>query len=234
MAGKNKKQTEEHGNDLLENPEAIAGQISRTEEFVAQNKGLVIGVAAVLALLVAGFFGYRYYKNDQNFKAQNNMFQAIRYFEGDELDLALEGDGNNLGFLNIIDEYGITDAANLANFYVGAAYLKQGKHKLAVLYLEDFQADDLLVQARSYSLIGDAYMEQEDYESAANYYHQAADYKSNEDFTPRYLMKAALAHEKLNDITAAINAYEEIIENYEGSDEFEQALKYKAKLGKAS
>lgn len=230
MAGKDKKNKEQEASDLLENPEAIAGQLSRTEEFVAQNKNAVLGVAIVLALLVAGFFGYKYYKNTQDQQAQSSMFQAIHYFESDSLDRALNGDGNNPGFLDIIDEYGISDAANLAHFYSGVAYLKQGKYKLAILYLEDFNADDLLVQARAYSLIGDAHMEQENYQNAVSFYEKAADYKSNEFFTPRYLMKAALAYEKMDNINAAVDIYNEIIEKYWNADEFEAAQKHKARL----
>ena len=71
--------------------------------------------------------------------------------------------------LNIIDDYGITDAANLANYYAGVCYLKQGKFELARLYLEDFSSNDLLVQARAYSLVGDTYMEEQKYEDAAKY-----------------------------------------------------------------
>ena len=149
-------------------------------------------------LIVAGIFGFRYYKNTQNTQAQNEMFQAVYYFEADSLDLALSGDGNNLGFVDIASEYAITDAGNLANFYAGTAYLKQNKYELAILYLEDFDSKDLLVQARAYSLIGDAYMELADYQNAADYYEKAAGYKPNKYFTPQYLMKAALAHERLN------------------------------------
>ncbi|MEL7006031.1 MAG: tetratricopeptide repeat protein [Bacteroidota bacterium] len=158
------------------------------------------------------------------------MFQAIYYFESDSLDLALQGDGNNLGFLDIIEEYGITDAANLANFYVGAAYLKQGKHKLARLYLEDFKSDDLLIQARAYSLIGDAYTELGELDNAADSYQKAADYKPNKYFTPRYLMKAAFAYEEAGDTAAAIKAYDTIIEEYWDSTEFQNAKKYRARL----
>src|SRR5690606_22276199 len=122
--------------------------------------------------------------------AQREMFQAVYYFEADSLDLALNGDGNNLGFLDIIDDYGITDAANLANYYAGAAFLKQGKFQVARLYLEDFKSNDLLVQARAYSLIGDTYMEEDNFEQAARYYSRAANYKPNKYFSPTYLMKA--------------------------------------------
>src|SRR5690606_3114897 len=138
--------------------------------------------------------GFNYYKNNLNQEAQNQMFQAVFYFEADSLDRALNGDGNNLGFLDIAAEYGITKAGNLANYYAGVSYLKQGKYELARLYLEDFSSDDLLVQARAYSLIGDAYMEEKNYEEAAKFYHKAAEYKPNKTFTPIYLMKEALAY----------------------------------------
>lgn len=234
MSAKTKKRQEQHGNELLENPEALAGQISKTEEFVAHNKGIVIGGAIALALIVAGFFGYRYYKNTQEAEAQSSMFQAVYYFESDSLNLALNGDGNNLGLLGIIEDYSITDAANLANFYAGAIYLKQGKYDLAILYLKDYNANDLLVQPRAYSLIGDAYMELQDFENAASYYQKAADYKSNKYFTPRYLMKAALAYEKLNNTKAAIDAYTEVIEKYWDSEQYQEAQKFKARLSGAT
>lgn len=228
---KNKKQTDEHGNEYLENPEALAEQFSRTEEFIEKNKALVFGAVALLVLLVAGVFGYRYYVNTQEQLAQSEMFQAIYYFESDSLDLALNGDGNNLGFIDITEEYSITDAGNLANYYAGTAYLKQGKFKQAILYLEDFSADDLLVQARAYSLIGDAHMELNEYDQAASAYKKAAGYKPTKQFTPTYLLKAALAFEKAGNMEEAKDAYQTIIEDYWDSSEFQKAKKLKAQLG---
>jgi tetratricopeptide (TPR) repeat protein len=221
---------EQHKNEILENPEALAHTLEDAEGWVEQNSKIVIGVVAVLILAVGGYFGFTYYKDTQNAEAQNQMFQAVHYFEQDSLNLALEGDGNNLGFLTIIEDYGITDAARLANFYAGAAYLKQGKYELARLYLEDFSSNDLLVQARAYSMIGDTYMEEQKFADAANYYDKAANYKPNKYFTPTYLMKAALAYEKqkLND--KAIEAYNKIINDYSDSAEYQNARKYKAML----
>ncbi|MEO1098457.1 MAG: tetratricopeptide repeat protein [Bacteroidota bacterium] len=212
----------------------MAEQLSRTEEFIENNKVLVFGITGALFLIVAGFFGWNYYTTSQNDLAQSEMFQAIYYYESDSLDLALNGDGNNLGFVDISSDYSMTDAGNLANFYAGSAYLKQSKFKLAILYLEDFSSSDNLVQARAYSLVGDANMELGDYEQAATYYEKAANYRPNKFFTPQYLMKQGLAYEKLNNNQAAIAVYEIIIEEYWESAEVQDAKKYKARLKGAS
>lgn len=220
----------EHKHDLIENPQALASKLRGAESWLERHPKVSVALMVVVLLLVGGYFGFQYYKDSQEGEAQREMFQAVYYFEADSLDLALNGDGNNLGFLDIIDYYGITDAANLANYYAGAAFLKQGKFAVARLYLEDFESSDLLVQARAYSLIGDTYMEEGDFEQAARHYNKAADYKPNKYFSPAYLMKAALAFEKNNQQDQAIAAYEKIISKYYDSPQFNEARKYKAKL----
>jgi tetratricopeptide (TPR) repeat protein len=220
----------EESKDLLENPEVIQEKLEGIEHWVEKNPKLLIGIVGALVLVAGGFFGYRYYVGNQDVQAQKEMFQAVRYFEADSLNLALNGDGNNLGFLQIIDDYGLSKAGNLANFYAGFIYLKQGKFPLAIFHLQDFKANDLLVQARAYSLTGDAYMEQKDFENAAKYYDKAASYKPNKEFTPTYLMKAALAYEKLNNTEKAKAAYQTIIDTYFESSEVQNAKKFKAKL----
>lgn len=221
---------EEHKHELLENPEALKEKLVGAETWLESNPKIVIGLAAVVLLIAGGYFGFQYYKNSQDKLAQKEMFQAVFYFEADSLNKALNGDGNNLGFLEIIDDYGITDAGNLANFYAGASYLKQGKWELARLYLEDFSSNDLLVQARAYSLIGDSYMEEEKFEDAAKYYSKAANYEPNKYFSPSYLMKEALAYEKLNKNDKAKETYEKVITQYWDSSEFQTARKLKARL----
>src|SRR6188768_917670 len=125
----------EHKHELLENPEAIKETLVGAETWIERNPKTVIGIATLILLLVGGYFGFSYYRDDQNVQAQKQMFQAVHYFEADSLDLALKGDGNNLGLIDIIDAYGITDAAKLANYYAGVCYLKQGKFEVSRLYL---------------------------------------------------------------------------------------------------
>lgn len=221
----------EHKNEILENPEALAEKIGAAEHWIERNPKMIIGIATVILLVVAGYFGFNYYKGNKNQQAQREMFQAVFYFEADSLSKALEGDGNNLGFLDIIDEYGITEAANLAHFYTGAIYLKQGEYELARTHLKDFSADDILVQARAYALIGDTYMEEQKYDDAAEFYSKAANYKPNKYFTPTYLMKAALAYERANQNGKASDAYQRIIDEYWDSPEVQNAQKFKTRLG---
>jgi len=220
----------EESKDLLESSEAIQEKIEGFEHWVQSNPKIIIGVVAALALAVGGYFGWKYYIDNQEVQAQKEMFQAVRYFESDSLNLAFNGDGNNLGFKQIIEDFGMTPAGNLANFYAGVIHLKQGKFPLAIYYLEDFKADDMLVQARAYSLIGDAYMEQKEYENASKWYNKASEYKPNKQFTPTYLMKAALAYEKLNQNDKAKEVYQKIIDTYFESSEVQNAKKYKARL----
>ena len=223
--------------DALESAEVLQEKVIGIEHWIETNPRKVVGILGVLLVLAGGYFGYRYYINDQEEQAQKEMFQAARYFEkyidplNDSIRLAAEGDGNSLGFRDIIDEFSGTPAASLANFYMGVINIRQGNYKPARLYLEDFDANDLLVQARAYSLIGDTYMEEKDFSNAASYYARASAYKPNKEFTPVYMMKEALAYEKLNQNEKAIQVYEKLISEYGDSPEAQNAKKYLARLG---
>ncbi len=228
--GKKSKNQPRESKEIFESPEAIADKISKTEEFVARNKNIVLTVLGIIVVAVAGYFTYRSYINSQNEIAQSELFQAVYYFEADSLDKALNGDGNNFGLLDIARDYSWTKAGNLANFYIGVSYLKKVEFENAIEYLGKFNSDDLVIQARAFSLIGDAYMELGNYYDALDYYNQAIDYKPNKFFTPQYLIKAAVAYEKLNDIESAQKCYKTIVDEYYDSDQFTEARKQEARL----
>ena len=224
----NRSRQEEH--ELLESPDAIRERLTKTESFVKDHPTLFLTIGGVLALVIAGFFGYRYYVDNQNEEAQQEMFQAIYYFESDSLSRALNGDGNNYGFLEIIDNYGLTDAANLSKYYAGVIYLKEGNYEEAIDYLNDFSSSDALVQARAYSLIGDAHMELGEYQQAASQYLKAANHKPNQFFSPQYLSKAGVAYEQMGDYAQAEDAYDRIIEEFPGATDVQKAKKEKMRL----
>ena len=190
--------------------------------------GTAIGVIALIVVAVIYFINDSSSKKDAS--AQDELFQAQYYFEADSLDLAMNGDGRNLGFLSIIDIYGGTEAGNLANFYAGTIYLKQGDFQKALDHLNDFSSSEVLLDARAKALRGDAYMELGNYSNAASSYESAANSVDDKFFSPNYLMKAALAHENNNDVAAALKAVTKIVDNYFGASEYNEAKKQKARL----
>ena len=194
--------------------------------WLKNQKRLALAISIVF-LLGSGAFGYVYYQSYQNQEAQEELFQAVYYFEEDSLTLALEGDGLNYGFLEIIERYGGTAASHLASFYAGVIYLQQEQYTEAREYLSNFHASEPILKARAYALIGDTYMEETDYKEASKYYRKAASHSPNAQFSPGYLKKAALAYELQTDLTQAARCYEDITEKYSEStlkDEAEKSL----------
>ena len=228
MAKNKNKKTDSQA--LLESPDFLREKLTQTEDYIEHHKGLVFSIMGVLVAAIIGFFVFRYYIRSQNNKAETDMFQAIYYYEADSLNKALSGDGNNLGFLDVIDEYPLTKTGNLAHFYAGIIYLKKGQYDNAIEQLSKFKSNDIAVQARSFSLIGDAYMEKGDFSQAGIFYRKAADYKPNEYLTPQYLEKAANAYEKLMDYESASDCYNKIITDFYSSSHYQNALKQKARV----
>lgn len=217
------------GIEILEDPNAI---VEKANEFFSskRNKAMVFGIGGIIALAIVGFAAYNYYITNQNQTAQEELFQAQFYFDADSLGLALNGDGNSYGFLEIMDEFPGTKAANLSSFYAGASYLKLGDFDGAIRNLKKFSSDDYLLQGRAYSLIGDAYMEQDDFTNAIDYYKKAVDYKKNDSFTPIYMKKLAIAQEQNGSLAAAAATYGTIINDYPNAAEANDAKKQKARL----
>ena len=227
MPQKKKTQT-----NPLEDPSQLASRISLAEKYLQRYRHRITQITVGIAVLLIAYFGYRYYQNTENKEAQRELFQAEYYFAEDSLRLALDGDGVNYGFLQIIEQYSRTKAANLAHFYAAVCYLKLGQYAKAVPHLKDFSSSDWLIQARAYALLGDAYMEQEKYEEAVKYYEEAASYKTNKQFSPYYLKKAAIAYEHLQQPEKARNCYLRIIEEYSGSAIHKEAKKNFHRLSK--
>lgn len=215
--------------ELVENPDALADRLAHSEDFVKKNKSKLLGVFALIAAIVVGGFLYYNYRSTQNQEAQQAMFQAVYYFEADSLNKALNGDGQYEGLLQIADNYSGTDAGNLAKFYAGVALLKQGKFDEAANYLQEFESDDYLLQARAYSLTGDALLEQGKNQEAADLYVKAANHNANPYFSPQYLMKAGIAYEAAGNFASAAEMYDNIITKYAASAEVTDAKKNKAR-----
>ncbi|MEZ4887191.1 MAG: tetratricopeptide repeat protein [Chitinophagales bacterium] len=229
--GKKVKDTQLKG-DILEQEIQLQETYGKAEKFIEDNSKIVLGIVAGIALLILAFLAFNnLYLPGQEQEAQSEMYVAERYFKQDSFQLALNGDGNSLGFLDIIDKYsGMTDATNLANYYAGISYLNLGDFNNAVTYLKKFDGDDEVVSTMALGALGDAYSELGDMSNAISYYKKAAANSDNEFTATTYWLRAGQAMEHEGDNSGAKAAYEVIKKEYPTSLVGQSIDKYIARV----
>jgi len=207
--------------------ESVESALSKTEQYIEDNRKSLTIIILAIAVVVGGYLAYqRFYLAPKEVEAQEQMFMAERYFEQDSLRLALEGDGSFYGMLDVIDEFGATKSANLANYYAGICYLRLGEFEEAIEYLKEFDANDRLVSTVAIGAIGDAHVELDELAKGVTYYEKAAAQNSNELTSAIYLKKAGIVYEELGDYKKALTAYEKIKKEFPNSEEGRDIEKY--------
>jgi len=209
--------------------ESVGEALNQTEHFIEKyKKPLIYSVIAIVAITAIGFAYQHLYRKPQINEAQAQTFVAEQYFRADSFALALNGDGNALGFKQIIDEYG-NNAGEAIYLYAGISELQLGNFKDAIDYLKKYDGDDLILQARALCNIGDAYAGLQENKEAVSYYMKAAKHVDNQ-FAAAYLLKAGIMYEELGDKESAIKAYEDIKVKYPQSVEGYEIDKYISRI----
>ncbi|MEG1865131.1 MAG: tetratricopeptide repeat protein, partial [Alistipes sp.] len=176
--------------------------------------------------------GYRaFIAQPRTEKAAEMISEAQYRFEAENPDykLALEGDANGAGFLDVIDQYGATASGNLAKHYAGICYLHLGELDNAAAYLAKFSSlrgiPGALINAQNYGLRGDVAVEQQNYAEAVKFYQKAVKAADNDLTAPMYLRKAGLAEQAQGNSQQAIALYEQIMAQYPASMDAREAEK---------
>ncbi|MBN8673623.1 MAG: tetratricopeptide repeat protein [Chitinophagales bacterium] len=214
----------------MEGSEAV---IERDKDFWGKySKPIII---ACLAIIVAAG-GWLIYKNfvqaPKEKKAAEAMFKAEDYYRMDSVNLALNGDGQNLGFLKVISKYDGTKAANLAHFYAGSCFIKLNDNVKAVSHLKDFSTSSKPLQARAYKLLGDAYADQGKNAEALSAYKKAARHFTEDKMaSAEALFMAAQIAERNKNQQEAIELLKELKEKYPQTQQGVDADKYLAQMG---
>ncbi len=206
---------------------AVEEAFGKTEQFLEKNQQLILIFLGVIIVVVLGFFGFkRFYLAPREKEAESQMFMAQKYFEQDSLKKALNGDGQYLGFLSIIDEYGMTKSANLSHYYAGVSYLKLGQFDNAISQLKKFSAGDQVIGPLAKGALGDAYVETNDIQKGIGCYIEAAEKGKNEFISPYFYMKAAMGYIELSDFQNALKMYKKIKDEYPRSNEGRDIERY--------
>src|SRR5690606_3465398 len=106
----------------------IEHSLGKAELFYEKNARTINIVGIAIILVIGGYFGYKYlYQQPREKKAQAMIFKAQQYFAADSFRLALNGDGNNYGYLQVIGRYGNTKVGELARYSAGVCYVRMGE-----------------------------------------------------------------------------------------------------------
>jgi len=219
------------GSSTASTVNALDDYANKTENWFEKNQKIVTAIIGGILVLAIAYILYDRFivepkEEDaatESLTAQNNFSNALNTEDIKVKDslfkLALNGSEGKFGYLKIAEKYSGTDAANLANYSAGIAYLNLGENKKAIEYLEKFSGNDLILSALSKGAIGDAFAQLNQPKEALDYYEKAAKLNENATTSPRFLYKAGQTAYTLGNKDAAFKYFSEIKEKYETSAE---------------
>ncbi len=212
MANKNSKDAFEARQENIEQT------VSGASLFLEQNKKTIFTVIA--AVVVAGLLCLAYVKlvyEKQLTAAMEAAYPAEILFQNGEYELALNGNDEILGFVDIIADYG-TKAGKSMPLYAGICEYNLGNYESALAYFQKYKGKEPILAARAKACEGDVYVALEDYEAAVKAYKAAIAVADNV-FAAGYLLKEGLALEALGRKAEARECYVTIQEKYSSSRE---------------
>ena len=211
------------------NPQTISNveqTLTKTEQFLEENYRKLLTVLVLAVVIVGVIWLGKIYLSKRNDEALSQIYQAEKYLEADSLRLALNGDGNYLGFIDIADSYKLTKTGNLANYGAGICYLHLGEYESAIDYLNKYSKKDKVIGSLALGATGDAWVELGNIEKGITKYLEAADHAENSFNTPLFLMKAGELYELKGSYKEALEVYERIRSDYPESTEGSSIEKY--------
>ncbi len=222
--------SEKNKNSGLDLDATLMETTHKVEHFYHKNKKNINIVGGTILAIVLGYFLFtKFYLEPKEKEAQVAIFPAQNWFEIDSFNLALNGQGDKLGFLAITTDFSMTKTANLAHYYAGVCYMQKGDFASAIDQLEDFDTDNKLIGPIATGLLGDAYSETNDFDNAIKNYNKAANMGKNKLTAPVYLKKAAFVYEEQKEWGNAVSMYEKIKNDYPESSEAGDIDKYLAR-----
>ena len=211
--------------------EGVEQALTKAEQFIEKyQKQIIRVVGGILGVVLVYILFQHNYMEKRRVDAAAQMFPAEQYFEAEYWERALDGDGNDLGFIDIISDYRFTPSANLAQYYAGICCLNLGEYEEAISYLSGFKSKDIILSSIALGGIGDAYAQLDESEKAINFYMKAAERRKNDFTTPLYLLRAGILLENENRLKEAGDVYELIKNDYAASTEGRTIDRYIARV----
>ncbi|MDZ7694079.1 MAG: tetratricopeptide repeat protein [Balneolaceae bacterium] len=210
--------------------------MEKVQVFYEEYKNSVIGGAIALLLIIGGGIGYYYYSQSQERQAQQLMGQAETVFLQGNYQNALKGSDEDftVGFEQIINNYGGTDAANLARYYAAVCEYNLGNTEAALQYMNEYEVPEGILGVSTLSFKGVLHTELGQHEQAAQTYAQASEWDVNDSTTPYNQLEAANAYHDAGNTAQAREYASNVVNDYPNSPQVPEAKRLLGILTAAS
>ncbi len=205
----------------------LLSSYAKIQDFYFAHKTVIISSAVAIILAIGLAIGYHYWQKSQNQEALRLMSNAQAYFRQGQFEQALRGSQEDftVGFVQIINEYGGTQAGNLARYYAAVSAYNLENIEQALEYIEAYEPPEDILGVAPVSFHGTLQMAAGNFAQAAELFVRAAEIDINESTTPFNYLEAARAYREAGNREAAIEYLEIILDEYSNSAQAAEAEK---------
>ncbi|MFN3134912.1 MAG: tetratricopeptide repeat protein [Candidatus Kryptonium sp.] len=188
----------------------------KAREFVEKNKKILSYILTGIVIVVAGIIIYRNNVKAENERAEALLSKIISYYDNGDYKTAIDGipQRNIQGLKYIVENYGGTNAGEIATYYLASAYFMLGDYDNALKYFKKYGGDDKLLFSASLAGIASVYEIKGEYKKAGEYFEKAAQRFRENILVPEYLYNAARNYKLAGEREKALRLYERIKKDY--------------------
>jgi len=196
--------------------DSLVATYVKLTSFYEENKRAIS--IAVTAVVIAVFAVVIYVKNraDNNEKAITALGSIFETYDAGRFQTAVDGipEKNIMGLKAIVDNYGNSEAGDLARFYLAGAYAHLGKYDEALKDYEDFSPTGELLAVARLSGIGSCQESRGMFREAAVSFEKAGTQYPKDVSAAENLTNAARDFGQAGDKDKAIDLYRRVKKNY--------------------
>lgn len=183
--------------------------LGQASERIAENKKIIFWAVGALAVVAAFVLSYLFIYRNPHINRSFEAFNAVEITaQGNDSIAAAE-------YKKVSEEYGSSDAGQLAALSAAETYYTQGKYKEALALLEKVNIGEPVLGANALVLRGDCYVNLKNYDKALDTFKKAVSKADgNPQIVPRVLLKEANVYDAQKNYAAALQCYETIKSDY--------------------
>jgi len=196
--------------------DALVTTYVKATTFYEEHKRAISIAVTAMTLLVIAVIIYGKNRADSNVSASTELGNVYQLYDNGQYQMAVDGvpEQNIKGLKSIVDEYGNSEAGDIARFYLANAYYHLGKYDEALDLFEGFDTSEETLEISRLSGIACSYEAKGMHREAAEYFEKAANKNPKDATAAENLHHAAVNYGKAGDKETALDLLAKLKKTY--------------------